>query len=87
MLFSIILLNPENPFYYRALTLWPLIFISHIVVDKLLKMKRSTYESLFLVLLAQSGIMLISGSLKKPTFWFYEMWVPFIMYWFYSGMF
>ena len=39
VLLSIILLNPENPFYYRALTLWPLMFISHIVVDKLLKTK------------------------------------------------
>ena len=74
---SLILLTPENPFYYRALYLWPLVYLTHIFVDRMFSINKLNYEFSFIVLLIQTGFMLLSGTLRKTSFWYYEMWVPY----------
>ena len=45
------------------------------------------HEFSFGILLIQSEIMIISGTLSKNQYYFYEMWLPFLSYWFYSGVY
>ena len=84
---SVLFLNKEHPFYYRAIFLWPLIFIIHVIVDKMFATNKLAHEFSFGILLIQSEIMLITGTLSKNQYYFYEMWLPFLSYWFYSGVY
>ena len=80
IIFALMFLNKDNPFYYRVVFLWPLMFVSHVVVDKMFASNKFAHEFSFVILIVQTGLMNISGTIQRKSYCLYEMWIPFIIY-------
>ena len=83
----LIFLGPNHPFYWRALTIWPTWFILFCIVDKYFSKNKRVTEFLLISLAFLFGFAIIQGNIKKSTYSFYELWIVFMFYWQYLGVF
>ena len=70
-----VFLSPEHPFYWRALTLWPVGFLLFCVGDKSFSKSKRVSEVLFISVMFMFGFAVIHGNLNKSKYEFYELWI------------
>ena len=86
ILSAVLFLGPNNPFYWRAITIWPCVFIVFWLIDKFWRNNRHLTEYLLILIVFIIGISMTYAGLKKTEYSFYEMWVGYILLCQYFGI-
>ena len=86
IIMALIFLSPSNPFYWRAITIWPLNFIVLWLIEKYLSKSKKLSKMFIIIATLISGIFIAQANLRNDTYSFYEIWLAYILYTQYFGI-
>ena len=79
ILAAVIFLNPDHPFYLRAFTTWPTLFVMFWLADKYYDCNKNITKLLLISTSFLIGTSIIHANLRSPIFSFYELWWWYIL--------
>ena len=83
---AVVFLDSKHPFYWRAITIWPLVFILFWLIDKYCSKNKQLTKILFISIIIICGVSMIYASLKNQKYVFYEIWAWYILLCQYFGI-